>query len=160
LRAEPLSGVARFLLAGLGAGRLRPGPGTWGSATVVLVAALAEHLAGGGRIAVLAFLVVGTVVTLAFAGRATDAAGRPDPGWVVTDEWAGQALALLPATPGLHPLAWLAAFATFRLLDVWKPGPIGRLGRLHGGPGVLLDDVAAGLVAGGLVLALELTLLA
>ena len=41
----------------------------------------------------------------------------------------------------------LLAFGLVRLLDIWKPWPIRRLERLHGGLGIMLDDVAAGLLA-------------
>jgi len=41
----------------------------------------------------------------------------------------------------------LAAFALFRLFDAAKPPPIGRLERLPGGIGVVMDDVGAGLLA-------------
>ena len=79
-------------------------------------------------------------------GKMTDS---DDPSEVVSDEVAGMWLALIgiPVTwPGL-----LAAFLLFRLFDVWKPGPINRLQNLPGGWGVMMDDVAAGAVAGGLV---------
>jgi phosphatidylglycerophosphatase A len=46
--------------------------------------------------------------------------------------------------------AVLGAFAVFRVLDVWKPGPIGALERLPAGWGVMMDDVLAGAVAGAL----------
>jgi phosphatidylglycerophosphatase A len=39
----------------------------------------------------------------------------------------------------------VAGFAGFRLLDIAKPFPIGRLQRLPGGWGILADDLAAGL---------------
>jgi len=49
---------------------------------------------------------------------------------------------------------WLVAgFAAFRLFDIWKPWPIRDLDhRLHGGAGIMLDDVVAG-VYGALALA-------
>lgn len=146
--ASPPRAPARLLLAGLGAGWLRPGPGTWASATVAACALLAEHLGGLGLEAACAFLLVGTLVTLAWAGRATAPDGRHDPGWVVSDEWAGQGLAWLIAGPGLDPVLAGATFGLFRLFDIAKPGPIGRLQRIPGGAGVLADDLAAGLLAG------------
>ena len=73
--------------------------------------------------------------------------GVDDAGQIVADEVVGMwlALALLPA------IWWLAAlaFMLFRWLDIAKPGPIGWLDReVKGGLGVMLDDVAAGAVAG------------
>ncbi len=67
---------------------------------------------------------------------------------IVADEIAGMWFAL-----ALLPREWVPAlcvFALFRLLDVAKPGPIGRLDRdFKGGFGVMADDVLAGLLAGG-----------
>ncbi len=152
---EPLGAWARLWLSGLGAGHLAPAPGTWASASVVALAAAAEWLLGGGLACAAALVVVGSLVTLAWGGRAVDRRGGGDPGWVVSDEWAGQGLALLAAAPGLDPRLWLAAFALFRLFDITKPGPIRRLERVPGGRGVLLDDLGAGLLAGLLVLGLR-----
>ncbi|MFN4099311.1 MAG: phosphatidylglycerophosphatase A, partial [Pararhodobacter sp.] len=47
---------------------------------------------------------------------------------------------------------WVAAFVLVRLFDVWKPWFIGQLDRRHDWAGVMLDDIAAGLVAGVAVL--------
>jgi phosphatidylglycerophosphatase A len=52
-----------------------------------------------------------------------------------------------------HSLWWLAAFTLFRVLDIGKPGPIGALQHLPRGWGIVMDDVAAGLIAGLLLLA-------
>ena len=69
---------------------------------------------------------------------------------IVADEVVGMWLAL-----AFCPRLWwlvLLAFLLFRLLDVVKPGPIGWLDReVHGGLGVMLDDVLAGLFAGGVI---------
>jgi phosphatidylglycerophosphatase A len=144
-------GLARLLLAGLGTGWLRRAPGTWASASVVGAAALAEATAARGVCVAGTAVVVGALVSVAWAGAAKDARGAHDPGWVVSDEWAGQGLALLAAFPGFSVPRLAAAFVLFRLLDVTKPGPIRRLERAPGGWGVLLDDVGAGAVAGALL---------
>jgi phosphatidylglycerophosphatase A len=69
--------------------------------------------------------------------------GREDPGFVVIDEVAGQwlTLAVAPVEMG-HALLGLALF---RLFDITKPWPARQLERLHGGTGIVLDDLAAGL---------------
>ena len=76
---------------------------------------------------------------------------------IVSDEFAGMWLALLGA-----PQTWFAVvlgFAAFRLFDVWKPWPVGWLDRnVAGAWGVMLDDLAAGLLSLG-VLSLSLFLL-
>ncbi|MCI5210965.1 MAG: phosphatidylglycerophosphatase A, partial [Candidatus Electrothrix sp. ATG2] len=54
------------------------------------------------------------------------------------------ALALVP----WHPLVALAGFALFRFFDILKPFPVSWFDqRIHGGLGIMLDDVAAGLYA-------------
>jgi phosphatidylglycerophosphatase A len=84
------------------------------------------------------------------AGRAEEFFGRVDPGQVVIDEVVGQMVTLLA-----HPRAswtWLlAGFLLFRVFDVIKPFPARRAEHIHGGWGIMLDDVVAG-VYGLLVL--------
>jgi phosphatidylglycerophosphatase A len=50
-----------------------------------------------------------------------------------------------------HGNRWLlvgAAFALFRLFDIWKPWPIRALDRsVDRGVGIMLDDLVAGLFA-------------
>lgn len=121
-----------------GVGHLKPAPGSWGSA-VVLPLALA------GPSACLAAALVFTLLGL-WAVRACDAA-REDPGWVVVDEAAGQALALAALPAGAPLWSVLAAFALFRLFDIAKPGPVGWADRQGGAVGVVLDDLAAGVLA-------------
>ena len=72
-------------------------------------------------------------------------AGVEDPSAVVIDEVAGQWLALVLADPHLW-WTWAIGFAAFRLFDIVKPWPVSWADRtLHGGLGVMLDDVLAGL---------------
>ncbi len=126
-----------------GVGRLRPAPGTWGSAVVL-------PLAWAGPWACLAASAV-----LLVAGLWALRDRRDDPGWVVVDEGAGQALALaaVPAVAGWVFAAWvLAAFALFRLFDITKPGPIGWIDRQPGAYGVMGDDMLAGVFAGAVML--------
>jgi len=68
-----------------------------------------------------------------------------DPHCVVIDEVVGIQIVLLGATPTIAGL--VAAFALFRIFDVWKPFPIDRLQSLPRGWGIVADDVVAGLYA-------------
>ena len=78
------------------------------------------------------------------AGPAARAMGVKDPPSVVIDEVAGMmiSLALLPATLKTY----LAGFLLFRLLDIFKPGPIRSLERLPGSTGIMSDDLLAGVL--------------
>ena len=75
--------------------------------------------------------------------------GKDDPSEVVIDELAGQWLALigLPHSIGFA----IASFIIFRILDIAKPFPINQLEKLPHGWGVMLDDIAAGLITFGLI---------
>jgi phosphatidylglycerophosphatase A len=152
-----VSVARRIVLSAFGVGLL-PGPrGTYGSAATVAAIVLAHgRSAPPLATATVACFAFGVLATLLLANfRAEGGGSHADPSWVVTDEVAGQALALsLAGIPGRGGwIAVAAAFVLFRVLDVTKPGPIRSLERLPAGAGVLADDLAAGAVAGALVAA-------
>ena len=142
-----LGSFERWLLAAFGLGFWPFGPGTIASlaTAAAIVAAARSSLVALGVAA--ALLTYGVATTLLLAGRATRPDGRGDPGWVVSDEVAGQALASAAALGFQSPWAPAVAFALFRAFDIVKPWPVGRLERVPGAWGVLLDDLAAGLLA-------------
>ncbi len=139
--------IATFFGAGLG----KPGPGTWGSVATVLLWALFAWLAHPSPNALLIALaiLIGFALALGIPAATIVAreSGRKDPQFVVIDEVAGQAIALL-----FSPADWrhgLIALVLFRLFDITKPLPIRRIENLPEGWGIVLDDVAAGLYALG-----------
>ena len=134
-----------------GAGRINPGPGTWGSVAALLLWALAAFVFHLSPHALLLALIVGIAFTLIAGVPAATVAERQsgghDPGFVVIDEVAGQWITLL-----FCPADWrfgLLALILFRLFDITKPFPVRRFERLPGGWGIVFDDVAAGLYALG-----------
>ncbi|MDP9051335.1 MAG: phosphatidylglycerophosphatase A [Acidobacteriota bacterium] len=130
-----------------GAGRLKPGPGTYGSVAAMLLWVAAAHVWHGAAL-VIGTAVAAVVVTLIGIPASTIVAreaGREDPGFVVVDEVAGQWIALIGMRPDWRHA--LLALVLFRLFDIWKPWPIHRLEALPEGTGIMLDDVAAGLLA-------------
>jgi phosphatidylglycerophosphatase A len=153
--------VRRLFLSFLGAGYLRPAPGTWGSLAAFPAGWLIYEL--GGPLV----LALGAAA-LYFAGVAAvraEIAGAEDhdPGWIVIDEVVGQWIALLPVAFGASAMnvpvgdLWpglLTAFVLFRLFDVWKPWLAGRADARGDAVGLMLDDVWAGLFAAIGVLAL------
>ncbi|MBX3725741.1 MAG: phosphatidylglycerophosphatase A [Xanthomonadales bacterium] len=138
-----------WLATGFGSGLLPKAPGTAGS--LVALALWLAFLQASPSItlqAVAVVLAIGPCVLAAdWAARRL---GRKDPGCVVSDELAGQWLALLAAPPAWP--WWLAAFVLFRIFDIAKPWPMPALERLPGGLGIVLDDLAAGAYAAVLLL--------
>lgn len=132
-----------FIATGAGSGYLPIAPGTWGSAVGVLLWLLVSRLETALYLSVIAALFVIGVFS---AGAVEKIVDRPDPGIVVIDEIVGQLLALSLAPA--HPAALFAGFCLFRFFDIFKPFPIDWIdSHLHGGLGIMLDDVVAGLYA-------------
>ncbi len=135
-----------------GAGRLKPGPGTWGSVGALLVWAAFVRLAHPAPHVLLAALLAAIALSLILGVPAATIAaresGKHDPGFVVIDEVAGLWITLLFSPPDWQHA--LIALALFRLFDITKPFPVRQLERLPEGWGIVFDDVAAGLYALGI----------
>ncbi len=150
--------MKRLLTSCFGLGRLPVAPGTWGSLPVAIVFGLMCHFHASGisiSIVMAALAIAGSVICVKFAPAAIAATGKNDPGEVVADELAGQAVTFL-AAPLLSPeilsirQIWIitaGGFLLFRLFDIAKPCPIRRLEKLPEGWGVLADDLMAGVYA-------------
>jgi phosphatidylglycerophosphatase A len=128
-----------------GAGRLRPGPGTWGSlAAALLWWLLAAQLSPSIRLPVILFLIVAaTAIGIPAATLEARGCGKKDPQHVVIDEVAGQLVTLIAC-----PILWkplLAGFILFRAFDIVKPPPIRSLEKLPEGTGIVMDDLLAGI---------------
>lgn len=128
-----------------GAGYSPLGPGTVGALAALPLGALLTMLEPGGRaVALLVLVGIAVAASKRYLGPSS---GHRDPQEIVVDESVGvlTALAFVPWSWG-----WgAAAFAAFRVLDMWKPWPIRTIERrVEGAWGVVLDDVAAGLMAG------------
>ncbi|MDP6014754.1 MAG: phosphatidylglycerophosphatase A [Candidatus Latescibacteria bacterium] len=135
-------------------GRAPIAPGTAGSA----VTAVAWFVFGSTLTPLTWILLLASVTGIAVvtAGAEARALGREDPGPVVIDEAAGFLFTVAFLPHGLWTT--LAAFVLFRILDILKPPPARQLEALHGGWGIVLDDVAAGIM-GNLMLHVGLALL-
>lgn len=144
-RPWPGRDVGHWLAVGLGTGLLPWAPGTAGS---LLGCVLALWLATLGGLWYGFGCLVGALLGLWLCDRAERVFGAADHPAIVWDEVVGQ-LFTLWGLPAEWP--WLmAGFGLFRLLDILKPGPIGWLDRrVAGGLGIMLDDLAAGLIANG-----------
>ena len=124
-------------------GRMPIAPGTGGSLAALIVWYIVKPAISDP----LLLLITGGIF---FAGIAAveiliKAWDDTDPKAVVIDEWVGMwiALYLVP-----HDIKWgVVAFLFFRLFDILKPGPIQIMDDMHDAIGVMMDDVAAGILA-------------
>ncbi len=95
----------------------------------------------------LLFIAVIVVLGIWAASRTESLLGLKDPGKVVVDEVAGQMISLLPLAFLVNGpwLVWvIVSFNLFRLFDIFKPYPARRFEALHGGLGIMADDLVAG----------------
>lgn len=113
------------------------------------------HVVGGLPLLALA-LVVALGLGWWATARMTEGAQDHDPSEIVIDEVVGQWIALLPLSIASWRMGiditvmwpgWIAAFALFRLFDIWKPWIVGWADRRGDALGVMLDDVFAGILA-------------
>lgn len=147
----------QLLAFGFGSGLAPKAPGTFGSLAALAVFPLLALLTLPAYLGVVALAALAGIVICDHAAKALQV---HDDGRIVWDEFAGQWLALTPLVPALQwqaaDLLWLlAGFGLFRVFDIAKPWPIGYLDRkVHGGLGIMLDDLVAGLCAALSLLAL------
>jgi len=151
---------AVWIAQGFGAGRLKPGPGTWGS--IVGLFWFAALLGTGSQWGFFGAIILSVPLCAWICGKAEQALGEKDPGSVVLDEiiavplcFAAWVVSQFHATgqmpqvnyflTGNHWLGVVSIFAAFRLFDIWKPWPVRQSQALPGGWGVTVDDLLAAL---------------
>jgi phosphatidylglycerophosphatase A len=132
-----------LLATWFGCGYSPVAPGTAGSAAGILIAWLLISVAGFSPLWLIPLTLAMTPPGVWAAGATARDLGREDPGLVVVDEVLGQ---WLTASMIAHPTwqSYALAFALFRIFDITKPWPIRNLERLHGGLGIVADDLLAG----------------
>jgi phosphatidylglycerophosphatase A len=132
-----------------GIGFLPGGPGTWASLVTAVVWYFVARATHPARIHLTEYTILAFSIVLAIgifaASIVEQESGTQDPGYVVIDEVAGQLVALFFAPLDIGHV--LLAFVLFRVFDIVKPPPVRQLERLHGGLGIMVDDVGAGVYA-------------
>ena len=144
---------AEIIATGFGSGLWPIAPATAGSAAALLLYWALPINGTGNSIAFFVMIAAVFVIGIWSAERVGTPAD-PDPKRVVIDEWVGvwATVAFLPTT-----WAWLlAGFLLFRVLDIAKPFGIRQLEKIHGGFGVMMDDLAAGIVGAIILNAIRL----
>lgn len=134
----------RYLLAfGLGSGLAPRAPGTAGSLVALL---LFFPLHALGPVAYVVIVVLTFIAGIFICDHVARDMKIKDPASIVLDEFVGLWIALLFLPQGWY---WaIAGFCLFRAFDIIKPWPVGWLDKhIGGGPGIMIDDVAAGVYA-------------
>ena len=147
---RPSDRLAYLLATGFGAGLAPKAPGTFGAVESVAVFALLVAFGvtpQGLLLSLIALDLISFFVGVWAASRTCRLTACDDPGQIVIDEINGQFIALTPLAFSPTWQGALLAFLLVRLFDIWKPYPIDRLERLHGGLGVMADDALSGVYA-------------
>ncbi|NQZ52866.1 MAG: phosphatidylglycerophosphatase A [Piscirickettsiaceae bacterium] len=141
-----------FLGLGFGTGLAPKAPGTFGTLAALPIYWLMQDLS----LAIyLAITIIAFVVGIWICQKSADWLGSDDPSAVVWDEIVGYLVTMIAAPTGWQWM--LAGFVLFRIFDIWKPWPISWADKnLHGGIGIMVDDVIAGLFS---ILILQLSLI-
>lgn len=115
-------------------------PGTFGTLAAALFVWIFQPSVALLLVLLSATLIIGVITS----GITEKALRQKDSRHIVIDEFAGYlcSVIFLPLTP----FYMIAAFALFRFFDIVKPPPVGLFEKLGGGMGIMLDDVAAGLM--------------
>ena len=143
LARQVMTDPVHILAFGFGTGLAPVAPGTVGSLVGVLLAWLTLDL---GLMTQIGIAVVISVAGIWICGESSRRLGIHDHGGIVWDEIAGMYIVLIVAPTTLW--AWILAFGLFRAFDIVKPWPIRDLDhRIHGGVGIMLDDLVAALYA-------------
>ena len=132
-----------ILAFGFGAGASPKAPGTMGTLVAVPIYMLLSDLP------VFVYVLIVLLVT-GFGVYICDRCAKDlqvhDHSGIVWDEIAGYLITMIAIPMSLWTV--LLGFILFRIFDIWKPWPIGYLDRhVKGGLGIMLDDVAAGVLA-------------
>jgi len=132
-----------FLGLGLGSGLAPKAPGTFGTLAAIPIYWLIKDL----PLAIyLAITLVAFIAGIWICQQSADWLGKDDPSAVVWDEIVGYLITMIAAPSGWQWL--LLGFVLFRFFDILKPWPISWADKsLHGGMGIMVDDVIAGLFA-------------
>lgn len=138
-----LANPIHFFALGFGSGKVAKAPGTFGTLAAVPIVLLMQLLSQPQYILL---TLVSMLAGFYICGKAAKDMGVHDHGAIVWDEVVGLMITMIAAPPGLPWL--LLGFVLFRFFDIIKPWPIRWLdAKVHGGFGIMIDDVLAGVFA-------------
>ena len=132
-----------FIASGACVGAIPVAPGTFGTLVALPLWWIFNQLSVDLYLVLLVLLILLAVWS---AGEAERILHQADSGVIVIDEIVGFLVATI-----FVPVTWsnfIAAFLLFRFFDILKPFPVNWCDKnLHGGIGVVLDDLLAGVMA-------------
>ncbi len=146
-----LNNPIHLMALGFGSGLIRPAPGTWGTLMSVPLFLALVIFAPTGSAAYFGFLIISFLIGIYLCGKAARDVGVHDHSAIVWDEFVGFWITMALVAPNWINI--ILGFALFRLFDIAKPWPIKVLDKsVHGGFGIMIDDVLAGIFAALLLL--------
>ncbi|WP_448563860.1 phosphatidylglycerophosphatase A family protein [Thalassotalea ganghwensis] len=138
-----LGSPVQFFALGFGSGLVPKAPGTMGTLVAIPLFMLL------GKLPIIVYLGIVLILALIgvyLCGQAAKQLGVHDHPAIVWDEIVGYLITMCAM-----PMTWqsiLLGFVLFRFFDIVKPWPISYLDKhCHGGLGIMLDDIVAGLMA-------------
>ncbi|NCF16314.1 MAG: phosphatidylglycerophosphatase A, partial [Gammaproteobacteria bacterium] len=132
-----------FLAFGFGTGLAPFAPGTFGSIPGLVLFWLTMDFGLYVQLGIAASM---TLAGIWICGESARRIGVHDHGGIVWDEIVGMYITLMVAPVSI--VGFVLAFVLFRVMDIVKPWPIRDLDHsIHGGLGIMLDDLVAALYA-------------
>jgi phosphatidylglycerophosphatase A len=139
-----LKNPVHFLALGFGSGLATKAPGTFGTLAALPLVWVCSYFLSLNMYVILTLIF--SVVGIWLCGRTAHDMQVHDDSSIVWDEVVGMLITMIAV-----PLSWqtlLVGFVLFRLFDIVKPWPISYLDKhVHGGFGIMADDVLAGVFA-------------
>ncbi len=141
--AKYLLNPVHFIALGFGSGLMPKAPGTFGTLAAIPVYFLLKDFNLLAYLAVVVLVCLLGVYACFYTSTALKVHDHPS---IVIDEIAGYLITMISI-----PFSWqwvLAGFVLFRFFDILKPWPISWIDKhVHGGSGIMLDDIIAGVFA-------------
>ena len=140
---ELIKRPACFLGLGFGSGLAPKAPGTFGTLAAVPIYLLLQNIP---LISYISIIVIAFIAGIWICQQSADWLQKDDPSAVVWDEIVGFLITMIAAPEGWQ---WIVlGFIFFRFFDILKPWPINLADKaIHGGLGIMVDDVIAGIFA-------------
>ncbi|MDQ1363718.1 MAG: phosphatidylglycerophosphatase [Pseudomonadota bacterium] len=138
-----LKNPVHFLALGFGTGLMPKAPGTFGTLAAIPVYYAISNFSTGLYVSVVLFVSLAGIAICDYTSKQLRVHDHPG---IVFDEISGYLLTMIAVPSGIW---WMmAGFVAFRIFDILKPWPISWLDKhVHGGLGIMLDDLLAGVMA-------------